>query len=89
MTKVFTVFSDKFKNAEWRADVIKQVTETVTGPYTTVLKYWVKAGFMWASQVTYLKLIAGIAILKIGFFALSAAMIANPIGLIICRCCSH
>ena len=80
MTKVFTVFSDKFKNAKWREGVIKKVTETVTTLYSAFKI--LGGGFMWASQHIP-ELVAGIALLKIGFFALNAAMIANPIGLIV------
>jgi len=80
MTKVFTVFSNKFKNAKWRADVIKRVTDTVTGLYKGFKI--LGAGIMWATS-HFPEIIAGIALLKIGMFALNAVMIANPIGLIV------
>jgi len=80
MTKVFTVFSDKFKNAEWREGVIRKVTATVTTLYNAFKT--LGGGLVWATQKLP-EIVAGIALLKIGIFALNAALIANPIGLVV------
>jgi hypothetical protein len=80
LTTAFTKFSDKFKNAQWRTELIKKVTDTVVTLYrafTTLGK-----GVVWATQ-NLPELITGIVLLKVCMFALNAAMIANPIGLIV------
>lgn len=80
MTKVFTAFSNKFKNAKWREGVIRKVTNTVTSLYNG-FKLLGK-GFLWATEKLP-EIIAGFALLKIGVFALNAAMLSNPIGLVV------
>lgn len=80
LTEVFTQFSDKFKNAQWRTEVIEKVKVVVTNLYEAFKQ--LGKGFIWASQHLP-EIIAGISLLKIAMFALNAVLLANPIGLVI------
>ena len=80
LTLVFTQFSDKFKNAQWRTEMIAKVKRIVTSLYEAFKQ--LGKGFIWASQHIP-ELAAGIVLLKVAMFALNAVLLANPIGLVI------
>ncbi len=80
LTIVFKDLIKNFKNAEWREEAIQKITEAVNTLYNTfktifsafrMLKNW------------FPEIVAGLLLIKVAVFALNAAMMANPIGLIV------
>lgn len=80
ITEAFTEFSNKFKNAEWRTDLIEKIIQTVNGLYEG-FKFLGKI-ILFTSQ-NFKTVIATIAILKVALIALNAIIMANPIGLMV------
>lgn len=80
LTGTFIELIKNFKKADWREDAIKQVTEGIQALFTatkTVFKAFV-------TLVNYFpEIVAGLALVKTGFFALNAVMLANPVGWIV------
>jgi hypothetical protein len=80
LTVIFTEFSNKFKNAQWRTEVIEKVKKVVISLFN---------GFKALSKGLYFlsqnipEVIAGLILFKIAMFALNAAMFVNPVGLIV------
>ncbi|PMN53506.1 hypothetical protein BCT31_13270 [Vibrio lentus] len=79
-TKAFTQFSEKFKNAAWRTDFIEKLIQTVDGLYQGF--ELLGKGLIWLAQ-NFKGILATVAILKVALIALNAAVLANPIGLIV------
>ncbi|WP_051303273.1 hypothetical protein [Psychromonas aquimarina] len=80
LTALFTEFSEKFKNVQWRTEVIEKVKEVVSSLFQA-FKLLGKGIVFLAQHMP--EVIAGLALFKIAIFALNAAMFASPIGLII------
>ncbi|WP_051303280.1 hypothetical protein [Psychromonas aquimarina] len=80
LTALFTEFSEKFKNAQWRAEVIEKVKEVVSSLFQA-FKLLGKGIVVLSQHMP--EVIAGLALFKIAIFALNAAMFASPMGLII------
>lgn len=80
ITGAFTEFSNKFKNATYRTDVIEKITETVSALYVA-LKFIGKI-IVFVTQ-NFKGVIAALLIFKIGMIALNAVIMANPIGLMV------
>lgn len=80
VTKVFTAFSDKFKNADWRTEFIEKIIRAVDGLYRG-LEFLGKV-LIFVSQ-NFKEILAAVALFKIGLIALNAVVMANPIGLIV------
>lgn len=80
ITEAFTVFSNKFKNAKWRTDLIDKIIKTVDGLYES-FKFLGNI-VLFASQ-NFKGIIATIAVFKVALIALNAVIMANPIGLMV------
>ncbi|MBD1567965.1 hypothetical protein [Aliivibrio sp. S10_S31] len=80
LTAVFTEFSNKFKNAKWREETIKKVTDTIKGLYE---------GFKFLGQIVlfvaknFKGAIATLLLFKVSMIAINAVIMANPIGLMV------
>ena len=79
LTTTFTAFSNKFKNAQWRTEVIEKVKDVVTSLYQA-FKFLGKGLLFFSQNIP--EVIAGLALFKIAMFALNAVMIANPVALV-------
>ncbi|WP_373020742.1 hypothetical protein [Thiomicrorhabdus sp.] len=80
LTVIFSDFTEKFKNADWREGTIKQVRETLKGFFDVIKS--IGRGILFL--VNYFpEVVAGILMLKTAFFTLNAVMYANPIGMIV------
>ncbi|WED23525.1 hypothetical protein L3Q72_19995 [Vibrio sp. JC009] len=79
-TKMFTAFSDKFKNAEWRTDFIEKIIRFVDGLYRGLM--FLGKGLIWVSQ-NFKGIIAAVAIFKVALIGLNAVIMANPIGMMV------
>lgn len=79
-TKLFTEFSDKFKNANWRTDFMDKVINTVNGLYQG-LKFLGK-GIVFVSQ-NFKGILAALAIFKVALIGINAVIMANPIGIMV------
>lgn len=80
VTKVFTAFSEKFKNADWRTDFIEKIIHAVDGLYQGL--EFLGKGIVWVSQ-NFKGIIAAIAIFKVALIGLNAVIMVNPIGMIV------
>ncbi|WED29864.1 hypothetical protein L3V77_20885 [Vibrio sp. DW001] len=80
ITKAFTTFSNKFKNAKWRTAFIEKIITTVDGLYQG-LKFLGK-GLIWVAE-NFKGIIATVAIFKVALIGLNAVIMLNPIGLIV------
>lgn len=80
MTNVFIKLVKNFKNAEWRTNAINQVKDVVNTLFQAF-----SGGFkILKILVNYFpEVIAGMTLVKTAMFALNAAMMANPIGLVV------
>ncbi|GIC79508.1 hypothetical protein [Moritella sp. F3] len=80
LTEVFTVFSNKFKDVKWRTDLIEKIKAAVNALYD---------GFKFLGNIilfisqNFKGMIAVLAIFKIAMIAINAAVMANPIGLMV------
>ncbi|MFA1562597.1 coiled-coil domain-containing protein [Aliivibrio fischeri] len=80
LTAVFTEFSNKFKNANWRTDMIEKIIQTVD----TLYKALKAMGSIMLFVTQNIKgVIATLLILKVGLIAINAVIMANPIGLLV------
>ncbi len=79
-TKLFTEFSDKFKNANWRTDFMDKVIQTVNGLYQGL--EFLGKGIVFVSQ-NFKGIIAALAIFKVAMIGINAVMMANPIGIMV------
>lgn len=79
-TKAFTTFSEKFKNKAWRTDFIEKLIQTVDGLYQGF--ELLGKGLIWVTQ-NFKGILATVAIFKVALIALNAAVMANPIGLMV------
>lgn len=80
ITKLFTEFSNKFKNEKFRTDLIEKITKTVSGlcdAFTLIAKVAI-----FVTQ-NIKGVIAALAIFKVGMIAVNAVIMMNPIGLMV------
>jgi len=77
LTVTFTEFSDKFKNAQWRTEVIEKVKEVVNSLFYAFKNLGTALLFLTKNMP---EVIAGLTLLKIAMFALNAAILGTPIG---------
>ncbi|QIJ87177.1 hypothetical protein G3U99_23385 [Vibrio coralliilyticus OCN008] len=80
VTKVFTRFSDKFKNVQWRTEFIEKLIQTVDGLYRGFA--FLGKGLIWVTQ-NFKGIVAALAIFKVAMIGLNAVIMANPIGMIV------
>ncbi|WP_172562552.1 hypothetical protein [Vibrio furnissii] len=79
-THLFDAFSAKFKNAQWRTELIEKIIQTVEGFYNALLV--LGRGLLWVSQ-NFKGILATLAVLKVALIGLNAVIMANPIGLMV------
>lgn len=79
-TKLFTQFSDKFKNAQWRTEFMDKVIQTVNGLYQGL--EFLGKGLIFVSQ-NFKGIIAALAIFKVALIGINAVIMANPFGMIV------
>jgi len=80
LTKIFTKFTEEFKSLEGREETIKQAKAAFMGLFNG-LKTGLK---ILRALINYFpEIVAGLLLLKIGFFALNAVMMANPVGWVV------
>lgn len=80
ITKLFTEFSNKFKNEQFRTDLIEKITKTVSGlcdAFTLIAKVAI-----FVTQ-NIKGVIAALAIFKVAMIAVNAVIMMNPIGLMV------
>lgn len=70
VTKVFTRFSDKFKNAQWRTEFIEKLIQTVDGLYRGFA--FLGKGLIWVTQ-NFKGIVAALAIFKVAMIGLNAS----------------
>lgn len=80
VTKVATVFIEKFKNADYREQALEKVKRVANGLFKVVM-FGVGALTFLSENLN--EVVTGIAAFKIGMLGLNAVMAANPIGLIV------
>ena len=80
VTGLMSDFTEKFKNAKYRDEAITKVKVAVAGVFNAIKG---GIGLLSSLQNHIGDVVAGVALFKIGMFALNAAMYANPIGLIV------
>ncbi len=80
LTSLFTEFSNKFKNADWREAAIAKVTKGLKN-FFDIIKAIGRA-FVFLKNY-FPEVVAGLLLLKTAFFALNAVVYANPIGLLV------
>lgn len=80
LADTFKAFSENMKNADFREGVIKQVSDALLGIYNAIAM--VGKGVILISKY-WREFAAGLAIAKIGMIALNAAILANPISLLV------
>lgn len=80
VTGLMSDFTEKFKNADYRDKAISKVKVAVIGVFNAI-----KGGIGFLSSLSnhIADVVAGVALFKIGMFALNAVLYANPIGLIV------
>ncbi len=79
-TKLFTEFSDKFKNTQWRTEFLDKIISAVEGLYKGL--EFLGKGLVFVSQ-NFKGIIATLAILKVALIAVNAVIMANPIGIMV------
>lgn len=79
-TKLFTQFSDKFKNAQWRTEFMDKVIQTVNSLYQGL--EFLGKGLIFVSQ-NFKGIIAALAIFKVALIGINAVIMANPFGMIV------
>ena len=80
VTGLMLKFTEKFKNADYRTELIEKVKTTVKGVFGAIKT---GIGVLQFLGTNLNKVIAGVLLFKVGMFALNAVMAANPIGLIV------
>ncbi len=80
LSVIFGNLAEKMKNIQWRNEAIEKLRITVKRVFTAFKA--LGNGILFLSE-NFKTIIATIALLKIGFFALNAVMYANPIGAIV------
>ncbi len=80
LSVIFGNLAEKMKNIQWRNEAIEKLRITVKNVFTAFKG--LGSGILFLSE-NFKTIIATIALLKIGFFALNAVMYANPIGAIV------
>lgn len=78
VTKYFTAFSNKFKDAKFRTEFIEKIKQTVLG-LCDAFKLIAKVAIFVSQNIK--GLIATLAIFKVAMITLNAAIMMNPIGL--------
>lgn len=79
-TKLFTVFSNKFKNTQWRAEFISKITSVVSGLYNAL--EFLGRILVFVTQ-NFRETLAVLAMLKVALIAVNAVIMANPIGMMV------
>ncbi|HDM8041198.1 TPA: hypothetical protein P0E05_004328 [Vibrio fluvialis] len=77
-TKLFTEFSEKFKNTQWRTEFMDKVIQTVNGLYQAL--EFLGKGLIFVTQ-NFKGIITILAIAKVALIGLNAVIMANPIGM--------
>ena len=75
---VLTEFLTKFKNADYRTEVIREVSETIRSLFQGLQSIAKAAKFVFNNLN---EVVAVLALAKVGMFALNSVMAANPISL--------
>ena len=79
-TKLFTDFTNKFKNAQWRTEFMDKVIQTVNGLYQGL--EFLGKGLIFVTQ-NFKGIIAALAIFKVALIGINAVIMANPIGMMV------
>ncbi len=79
-TQLFTQFSDKFKNTQWRTEFMDNVIQTVNSLYKALA--FLGKGLVFVSQ-NFKGIVAALAMFKVAMIAINAVIMANPIGLMV------
>ncbi|PNH91360.1 hypothetical protein [Vibrio diazotrophicus] len=79
-TKLFTEFSDKFKNTQWRTEFLDKIISAVEGLYKGL--EFLGKGLVFVSQ-NFKGIIATLAIFKVALIGINAVIMANPIGMMV------
>ncbi|HGV9306599.1 TPA: hypothetical protein ACNOH7_002513 [Vibrio fluvialis] len=79
-TKLFTEFSEKFKNTQWRTEFMNKVIQTVNGLYQAL--EFLGKGLIFVTQ-NFKGIITILAIAKVALIGLNAVIMANPIGMMV------
>ncbi|MBY8174297.1 hypothetical protein KW520_02465 [Vibrio fluvialis] len=79
-TKLFTEFSEKFKNTQWRTEFMDKVIQTVNGLYQAL--EFLGKGLIFVAQ-NFKGILTILAIAKVALIGLNAVIMANPIGMIV------
>ncbi|MDW6019951.1 hypothetical protein SBW85_19790 [Vibrio plantisponsor] len=79
-TKLFTEFSNKFKNTQWRTEFMDKVIQTVNGLYKAL--EFLGKGLVFVSQ-NFKGIITTLAIFKVALIGINAVIMANPIGMMV------
>ena len=80
VTGIMGTFIEKFKNADFRDKAIAKVKTVIVGVFHAIKG---GIGFLYSLKNHIVDVVAGVALFKVGMFALNAVMAANPIGLIV------
>ncbi|MBD1572096.1 hypothetical protein HC725_02225 [Vibrio sp. S17_S38] len=80
VTKLFTEFSNKFKNEQFRTDLIEKITKTISG-LCDAFGLIAKVAIFVTQNIK--GVIAALAIFKVGMIAVNAVIMMNPIGLMV------
>ncbi|ELV8595307.1 hypothetical protein QNE22_002685 [Vibrio fluvialis] len=79
-TRLFTEFSEKFKNTQWRTEFMDKVIQTVNGLYQAL--EFLGKGLIFVAQ-NFKGIITILAIAKVALIGLNAVIMANPIGMMV------
>ncbi|WP_075990069.1 hypothetical protein [Vibrio fluvialis] len=79
-TRLFTEFSEKFKNTQWRTEFMDKVIQTVNGLYQAL--EFLGKGLIFVTQ-NFKGIITILAIAKVALIGLNAVIMANPIGMMV------
>ncbi|MBY8235494.1 hypothetical protein KW522_06575 [Vibrio fluvialis] len=79
-TKLFTEFSEKFKNTQWRTEFMDKVIQTVNGLYQAL--EFLGKGLIFVTQ-NFKGILTILAIAKVALIGLNAVIMANPIGMMV------
>lgn len=79
-TRLFTEFSEKFKNTQWRTEFMDKVIQTVNGLYQAL--EFLGKGLIFVAQ-NFKGILTAVAIFKVVLIGLNAVIMANPIGMMV------
>ncbi|EKO3414817.1 hypothetical protein N2V14_004169 [Vibrio fluvialis] len=79
-TRLFTEFSEKFKNTQWRTEFMDKVIQTVNGLYQAL--EFLGKGLIFVAQ-NFKGILTILAIAKVALIGLNAVIMANPIGMMV------